>query len=275
MKINWQNVLPITIIVVIVGLGFALFWFSPANQAQMAYNDTVLETSTPWSYTDYWQYFEQEANIVPNDEPQVFHLEEGEHELIIRGREPGTLLDKIQVIKVEDATATAAAWTPTPYPICTPVTCLNGTLVCPDGDCLGGCGVVCEAYTPTPIIIEVTPEPVAPLFFVKITGENVNPDQGLMLRECGATLYDACRTLYALISCDYHPELSSCTDLPIPVYDTKYKPYSAAHPADAGWWLNVVCHWSNPGCSDYWIPACLDDGRNFTDLDCSTLDEGN
>lgn len=44
--------------------------------------------------------------------------------------------------------------TPTPAPFCTPVACPAGELVCPSGNCPGGCGMVCALdITPTAPVI--------------------------------------------------------------------------------------------------------------------------
>lgn len=126
---------------------------------------------------------------------------------------------------------------------------------------------------PTELPTEPPPlEDFPVLFNVKITGENIDLRYGLYVRSCGASLYNDCRGFYFLTSCSTHPELyPKCTNDGIPVYEVKYKSFSTSHPLDAGWWLNVVCPWNSPSCSgNYWIPACLDDGRNFVDW-CETL----
>lgn len=118
--------------------------------------------------------------------------------------------------------------------------------------------------TATPIIATpVVPEIVA---YVEITGENINLEHGLFVRDCGASLYNTCRGYNILVSCTYHPELNWCTSKKIPVYEIKYKDFSATHPHDAGWWGNVTCYWADPHCGkNDWIPLCLDDGRDFVD----------
>ena len=52
--------------------------------------------------------------------------------------------------------ATFSVPSPTPYPVCTPVNCPNGELVCPKADCLGGCGMVCVELPPSLECVEVT-----------------------------------------------------------------------------------------------------------------------
>jgi len=238
----WQNVLPITLLVVIVGLGLALFWFSPANQAQLAYTSREPAPTKTWS--ELYGFAITEYVNTPNTDPQVFHLEEGEHELIIRGREPESLLDKVQVIKVEDASATAAAWTPTPFPICTAVSCNDGQLFCP-GDCLGGCGMVCVPNTPT-----VTPVPLVGIP-ENIEYEIVDRDVDVRIKYLGvgssgligglnerndATLYSF-SVGYRLPSCELVPQPPDqryCSEHPTHLYYVIH--VTAGLPYDLGYW---------------------------------------
>jgi len=119
-------------------------------------------------------------------------------------------------------------------------------------------------YTPTPTAIPPS-ETIEIMFYIKVTGKYVNPGSGLNVRKCGASLYNACTAFFILSHCDFQPDLSTCTNELVPVYEIKYKEFSHAHPADTGWWANVVCSWRDPNCNgNYWIPLCLEDGRCFT-----------
>ena len=58
--------------------------------------------------------------------------------------------------------------TPTPAPVCTPVSCLEGELVCPDNViCTNGCGYVCTIDQPTQ---EVPREPDWVCLYYYMTG---------------------------------------------------------------------------------------------------------
>lgn len=261
---KWQNILPVTILVVIVGLGFALYWFSPANQEQLAYTMRDVELTPTKTYGEWMEYFGIEIGITPNPEPLVKYLEPGEHTLIIRGREPNTLLDKVQILSVQDATSTAAAWTPTPFPICTAVACPNGNLVCPAGQvCLGGCGVVCEAYTPTPTLPPVFLE-------VRVTGESVSDQRGLNVRRDAASLYNSATAFFIPPDCQYKPGYSWCINEPAKIIELIQVPKSAANKYDAGYWGRILCEGFCDDQSEYFIPLCTLDPKDNKSLRCFT-----
>ncbi|GAB4430773.1 MAG: hypothetical protein Kow0031_11730 [Anaerolineae bacterium] len=52
-------------------------------------------------------------------------------------------------------------FTPVP-PVCTPPPCPGGVIICPGGNCPGGCGVVCATATPLPPTVTPTFTPVPP-----------------------------------------------------------------------------------------------------------------
>lgn len=119
--------------------------------------------------------------------------------------------------------------------------------------------------TETPALPTITPWPTQVIAFtVRVTGENINLNQGLYIRDTGPSLYNADRVIFALVSCDYHPEVS-CANKPLYVYDVREVPWTLLHPKDAGTWGNVVCPWWEQCGGDFWIPMCLDDGREFVD----------
>lgn len=256
----WENVLPITMLVVVFGLGFALYWFSPAHQEQLRYTMRQAEPTPTRSYSEWMDYFGLELGNTPNPYPQSFYLEPGEHTLYFRGREPEALLDKVKIVPVWEVTATAAAWTPTPYPLCTAVPCASNRWDCPDDSgCLGGCGMVCVEDTPTP-----TPVPRE----VRVTGDYVSDQRGLNVRRGDPSLYGTRTAFFIPPDCSYKPEYLWCIEEPVIVLDMVYVDPPASRWHDRGWWGQILCR---DFCDDqykYFIPLFLEryGGQYFTDL---------
>jgi len=218
----WSNVIPVATLLVILGLVLAMYWFSPANQQTMTANVRALTPLPTMSNNEYATLIAQEYNLTPNANPQVFHLEEGEHTLYFYGREPGTLLDKIEIVPAEEyyaeLTATAAVWTPTPVPICTPVLCESGQYHCPSGDCVGGCGLVCAENTPTvtptlPIDYEIVETNVNVRVYWRGLGSDGKPKD--LNERHTHSLYNFSDG-YRLPHCDFMPnvDLNECSQEP-------------------------------------------------------------
>lgn len=84
--------------------------------------------------------------------PGCYTLDKNTHYCAVRNK--ASLGASGNVLSVTFTVSSIAGINPTPTfppPVCTPVPCTGGNLVCPEGNaCQGGCGMVCGSITATP-----------------------------------------------------------------------------------------------------------------------------
>jgi len=106
--------------------------------------------------------------------------------------------------------ATFSVPSPTPFPVCTPVACPSGNYVCPSGDCVGGCGMVCAE---NPIDYEIVETNVNVRVYFRGLGSDGKPKD--LNERHTHSLYNFSDG-YRLPHCDFMPtvDLSECSQEP-------------------------------------------------------------